>query len=152
MCEGCTDTPAPEGERCFMGYDPAEGHEQEKFYVMRMLELTIYGHTVDAWTQRDYPEDWPLTLAGREAGREFACWHSNCCHDGEIGTNPVEAIQEITWEEFEEARGNGWPYLPDQPVTTYAPVSAVGYIDDDGEVVWSWDSLAGDHPAGHKAG
>jgi hypothetical protein len=131
-------------DKCFMGYDPAEDHENERFYVMRMYELTIWGHTVDHWTRRDYPEDWPYTLAGRKHGREFACWHSVACPDGEIGTNDTGVIEEITFEQFAEAAGNKWPHLTDEPVTTEAPASAVGWIDDKGEVHWEWDSLRGD--------
>lgn len=134
--------------RCFMGYDPAEQHEDEKFYVMNMQELTIYGHTVDHWTRRDYPEDWPLTQEWRRNSREFACWHSVACPDGEIGTNPAEALLPITFEAFEFALGESWPHLADIPPTTLAPVSAVGHVDETtGRIVWDWDSLRGDLPS-----
>jgi len=133
--------------RCFMGYDPAEGYEDEKFYVMNMREGTIYGHTVDHWTQRDYPEDWPYTLAGRRAGREFACWHSVMCPDGEIGSNPIDAIRPISFSAFVFAMNERWPQQTSAPLTTLAPMSAVGEIDpESGKIVWVWDSLRGDLP------
>ena len=132
--------------RCFMGYDPAEGREDEKFYVMHGRELTIYGHTVDAATKRDYPEDFPMTLKGRKRGMEFACWHSEACRDGEIGSNPMNMIVEISYEDFEIARGASWPYLTNLPLTHLAPAAAVGYVDDStGKIVPVWDSLHGDY-------
>jgi hypothetical protein len=130
--------------RCFMGYLPAED-EGERFYVMVMQELTIYGHTVDAAIKRDYPEDWEYTLHARGQGMEFACWHSNACADGEIGSNPMSGLREITREQFIEAWDAGWPDLMDSPITMEGPVAAVGFVDADGNVVKTWDSLHGDY-------
>lgn len=130
--------------RCFMGYLPAEDVD-ERFYVMVMQELTIYGHTIDAATKRDYPEDWPHTFDGRKNGYEFACWHSNACADGEIGSNPSAGLREITREQFIEAWDAGWPALEDHPITQEGPVAAVGFFDEQGHAVTVWDSLHGDY-------
>ena len=131
--------------RCFMGYLPGED-EGERYYVMVMQELTVYGHTVDAATQRDYPEDWPHTLRGRANGYEFACYHSTACADGEIGTNPIDGLREISREQFIEAWDAGWPELADDPITREGPVASVGYLDlETGKVVMTWDSLHGDY-------
>lgn len=130
--------------RCFMGYLPGED-VGERYYVMVMQELTIYGHTVDAATKAQYPEDWPHTLRLRENGLEFACYHSNACHDGEIGSNPAQGLREITREEFIEAWDNGWPELADSPITMEGPLASVGYIDAQGVLRKTWDSLHGDY-------
>jgi hypothetical protein len=128
--------------RCFMGPLADEG---ERYYVMVMQELTIYGHSVDAWTREKYPEDWPLTLDARTRGFEFGCYHSNACADGELGTNPMSSLREITREQFIEAWDAGWPDLMDSPITQEGPVAAVGFIDADGNAVKVWDSLHGDY-------
>jgi hypothetical protein len=130
--------------RCFMGYLPGED-EGETFYIMVMQELTIYGHTVDAAIKRDYPEDWQHTLDTRANGYEFACWHSNACRDGEIGSNLASGLREITREQFIQAWDAGWPDLEDHPITQEGPVAAVGYFDEHGNPVKVWDSLHGDY-------
>jgi hypothetical protein len=123
-----------------MGYTP-ETDEGECFFVLALPELTIWGHTIDHYTRRDYPEDWSLTLSGREQGLEFACWHSDACSDGEIGSNAVDGLSAITREQFIEAWDKGWPALP--PVLN-APVSSVYTWNEDGSIVKVWDSLHGD--------
>lgn len=128
--------------RCFMG--PLE-EEGERYYVMVMQELTIYAHTVDQATKRDYPEDWPRTLECRAEGNEFACYHSNACSEGELGYNQSSSLREITREEFIEAWDAGWPELADSAITQEGPVAAVGYVDEHGQVVKVWDSLHGDY-------
>lgn len=138
------DTMTPE-HRCFMGYE-VEKDEGETYYVIVMRELTIYGHTIDAATKRDYPEDWGHTVDGRKNGYEFGCWHSNACADGEIGSNVMDGLREITREQFIEAWDSGWPELADSPITREGPVASVGYFDlETGQIIKAWDSLHGDY-------
>lgn len=126
-------------------YDPpAEG---ESFYVMAFAELTIYGHTIDGYIKAKYPhDDWPHILASRRDGREFGCWHSQACTEGESGSNPVSALRPITYEAFMQAAEQGWPYVAD--LTTLAPVAAVGSYGEDGRIGWHWSSL--DNTLGEK--
>jgi hypothetical protein len=122
-----------------------EHGDGERFYVVVMQELTIYGHTTDQHTQAKYPEDWPRTLEGRAQGTEFGCWHSQWCPDGELGYQDARGLREITHAEFMEADENDWPEQLDSPLTQEGPVIAVGYVDDDGKAVMTWDSIHGDH-------
>lgn len=112
---------------------------EERFYVMAMMELTIYGHTIDRYTKEQYPEDWEHTRGLRERGVEWGCWHSVACSDGEIGSNDVRMLRPILYETFVLAREHRWPYVRDY--TTLAPVAAVGFMDDKGRFVWEWSSL-----------
>lgn len=127
-------------KRCFMGYTP-EDDENEKFYVLAFPELTIYGHTIDHYTKRDYPEDWQHTVDGRKQGMEFGCWHSEACVDGEIGSNPVDGLRQITQDTFLWAWDEGWP---EQPPALAGPIAAVYSMDDDGGLTKVWDSQKGE--------
>lgn len=123
-----------------MRCEPSEVDQaEERFYVMAMIELTVYGHTVDRWIKEHYPEDWPLTLESRKHGSEWGCWHSVACPDGELGSNSVGALRPIEFEAFAFAREHDWPYVSDY--TTLAPVMAVGQLGDDGRFIWNWSSL-----------
>lgn len=129
---------------CFMECQPPEGGGSEKFYVQALPEFTIYGHTVDAWSQEKYPEDWQYTLRSREAGNEFACWHSVACPDGELGYNPVSLLGTITYEQFMEAEAAGWPNdYALTPATRDMPAVAIFTIGPDG-LTEEWNSLEGD--------
>jgi hypothetical protein len=130
--------------KCLTGVDPDAGAaEGERFWIMRMYETTIYGHTIDRHTRRHYPEDWPLTANARTRGWEFACWHSTDSPEGEIGSAPTDALQPITYEQFSNAATIGWPHLQDEPVTTEQAKQAFGYLDRNGDLVITWDSLRG---------
>lgn len=124
---------------CFMGCQPTADGEGETFYVAAMPELTIYGHTIDAWISQRYPEDVQVNIDARLRGHEFACWHSAMCADGETGAHPIESIRPITFQRFMQAAEQGWPYDPD--LTTLAPIAATGHVDENGRVVWDWSSL-----------
>lgn len=126
-------------EDCFMRCQPVEGGGDERFYMMAMMELTIYGHTIDAWVKEKYPEDWEHVQHTRHHGSEWACWHSVACPDGEIGSNEVGMLRPITYDAFVQAAEQGWPYSSDH--TTLAPVAAVGYVNEVGDFVWDWSSL-----------
>lgn len=126
---------------CYMGCDPT-GEPDERFLLVGHADLTIYGHTVDAHTREKFPEDWPLTVALREQGREFACWHSWACPEGELGANDLSSCVEIDREAFERADEQGWPKLPDA-LTTAAPSSAI-YVFDADSITKIWDSIEGD--------
>jgi hypothetical protein len=125
---------------CFMGCDPSPDSE-ERFFVMGLQEFTIYGHTVDRWTRENYPEDLPHVEQGNREGRQWACYHSPACPDGELGTNDARALIEITYDDFVAANEAGWPHLP--LVTTAAPAVAIFVPDDEGNLVKHWDSLRG---------
>jgi hypothetical protein len=129
---------------CMMGCDPVEGGGGERFYVVVMEELTIYGHTIDEHTKAKYPDDFAATEFGRAEGSEFACWHSVMCPDGEIGSQLLRMCRPSTYEEFIQARDEDWPELLDEAITQPGPISAVGYYDKDGKPVVTWDSLHGD--------
>lgn len=124
-----------------MGCDPPEDGGSERFYVLALEELTIYGHTVDAWTQEKYPEDWPSTLQGYRNGYVFGCWHSQVVPNGEIGSN-AQGLRRISYDEFLEAQENFWPHLEDEHPGV--PVSAIYVPDGDGGIKLVWDSLRGD--------
>lgn len=125
---------------CFMRCQPTlEDQTGERFYVMAMIELTIYGHTIDRFTREHYPDDWHHTMQLREQGIEWGCWHSVAASDGEIGSNRVDGLRPILFETFAQARDQGWPY--DNRLTTLAPVAAVGFLDDAGRFQWDWSSL-----------
>jgi hypothetical protein len=126
-------------DKCMMDqYDtpmiPPHGGD-ERFYVVVMQELTIYGHTVDAYTKANFPEDWEHTEALMAIGQEYGCWHSVACRDGELGSWDKRALKQISHDEFLQARDDDWPELADQPITQPGPVSAVGYVDKDGNYV-----------------
>jgi hypothetical protein len=128
---------------CFMSCDPPEGGGGEKFYVVVMEEVTIYGHSTDGFTKEKYPEDWPQTLAARKRGQEFGCFHSQLCPNGELGYADMGTLREISYSEFIEARDGFWPVLLDSAMTTDAPVASVGYFDEDGNYVETWNSRDG---------
>lgn len=128
--------------RCFMDYVVEdEENAKEAFYVLALPQLTIYGHTIDHYTQARYPEDLALTLHGRSQGYEFGCWHSEACPDGEIGSNAVDGLRRISRDEFIRAWDEGWPQ---QEAAILAPVAGIYTIEPDGSVVKVWDSLGGD--------
>lgn len=126
---------------CFMGCDPSPG-SKEKFFLMGLREFTIYGHTVDAWVRENYPEDLIHIERGNREGRQWACYHSPACPDGELGTNDARALLEITYEDFVAAQESAWPHLPF--TTTDAPAAAVYSLDESGNVISAWNSLQGD--------
>lgn len=130
---------------CMMGCEPPEGGGDETCYISVFPELTVYGHTTDAHTQARYPEDWPLTIIGRERGREFGCWHSVMCPEGELSSAEMETLRVITFEQFDRARTEGWP---EQPIdgggfTSISPILATATIDADGKIGDWWDSQFG---------
>jgi hypothetical protein len=128
-----------------MRCSPPEGGGSEKFYVVVFQELTIYGHTIDAYTQEQFPEDWPLTVELRRADREWGCWHSIACPEGEIGSQDCAHIREITYDTFVQAREAGWPESAEPLTVPYGtPIAAFGTIDEHGKFVWVWNSLEGD--------
>lgn len=129
-----------------MGLNPDYGLPGgERFFVMRMYELTIYGHTVDEHLQRrGYDSDWTIVQEERKRGVEFGCWYSEACIDGELGSNPIAALVEIGYADFKRAAEHDWPFLADEGVTTREPVAAVGEFRKDGTIDWKWDSLSGD--------
>jgi hypothetical protein len=131
-----------EEHRCFMGYVIEEPENaEETFYALALPEFTIYGHTVDWYTKRDYPEDLAITENGRKQGIEFACWHSEVESRGEIGSNAVDGLRKITREQFLEAWDAGWPKLP--PALN-APAVSIYTMEEDGSIEKVWDSLRGD--------
>lgn len=131
---------------CFMGCEP-RGDDDERFFLVAHADLTIYGHTVDAHTREKHPEDWPLTLGMRERGREFACWHSRACPDGELGGTDLAVCVEIDRAAFEQADEQNWPYLEDA-LTSATPSSSVYVLDPTTmEATKIWDSIEGDAEA-----
>lgn len=126
---------------CFMGCTPEPGSD-ERFFVMSLPELSIYGHTVDAWVKEKFPEDWPLIQGTRSNGMEWGCFHSSACPDGEIGSNDPRGLLPISQELFEMAREAGWPDFP--ILTSLAPAAAVFTVDEDGNLHEEWNSLEGD--------
>jgi hypothetical protein len=128
---------------CFMGCEPRDG-EDETFFVYVVADMTSYGHTVDAHTLRAYPEDWPSTLAVREEGRDFGCWHSKFCPDGELTTFDPSDCRKITRQEFEQADEAMWPTITDE-LTSAAPAMAIYVLDPHHlSPVKVWDSVEGD--------
>jgi hypothetical protein len=130
---------------CFMGCDPPDGGGAEAFYIVVYPELTVYGHTTDAFTRTRYPEDWPLTLSGRERGREYGCWHSVMCAAGELSSHDVGSLRPITFEQWDRARSEGWPQDPIDGggLTTVSPIAATASFDADGQITDWWDSHFG---------
>lgn len=134
---------------CFLGCEPPEGGGGEHFYVMALPDLTVYGHSIDAWTQANYPEDLVHTQASRRNGMEFGCWHSTACVDGEVGSNQRQSLVEISYEDFVAARDAGWPRA--SFLTSTSPASMIGTVNDDGTVREVWNSLEGDVDRTHPA-
>lgn len=89
--------------------EPTEATTGERYYALVWDGLLIYGHTVDAWWQEFYPEDGPGIESSRARGREWACWHSPQCPEGELGSNPMAALIEIDYEQYAKARELAWP-------------------------------------------
>lgn len=69
--------------------------------------LVIYGRRI----RSTYAEDWPMEARALERGRVMGEWFSVACPDGELGTNPLQACEEITAEEFSAAYQRGWEPL-----------------------------------------
>lgn len=126
---------------CHMNCEP-RGDADERFFVYIAADITSYGHTVDAHTRERYPEDWPRTLAIREDGRDFGCWHSPLCPDGELCAFSPQLCREIAREEFERADAEGWPQVRDD-LTSAAPAFAI-YTFGEGGISKIWDSVEGD--------
>jgi hypothetical protein len=115
--------------------------DNERFYVLALLDLTIYGHTVDDELKADPdPHDWKLVQRQRERGIEFGRWFSKNCRDGELGTNVTGKLLEVDRELFEKAQGMGWPTLP--PLVN-EPNMGIATLDKDGQVRIVWDSVRG---------
>jgi hypothetical protein len=118
---------------CLMGQDPPAGGGAERFYVLVMQELAIYGHTVDAWTAAHYPEDVPQIEAARANGREFGCWHSAWCPDGEIGSQDARELVQVDYGDFVAAKRHHWPDLAKAGVPVTREGAAIVYLAPDPE-------------------
>lgn len=131
---------------CAMGCDPPEAGQGESFYIVVYPEMTVYGHTVDAWLAQRYPEDVPLVSAARARDMEHGCWHSVLCPAGELADHDLQPLRRVTAEQFFEARGLGWPQDPidDGGLTTVAPVFGIATFGADGKMETWWDSQFGD--------
>lgn len=111
---------------------------QERFWVLAYPDLTVYGHSVDRWTRKHYPEDMEATRQMHLNGRDFGCWHSVVCPEGELGSNPVFMLRRITKDEYEAAEEGGWPF--DSKLTTDQPSVSI-HVVENGEWVEIYNSL-----------
>jgi hypothetical protein len=67
--------------------------------------IWIYGFSYDS----EYAEDREQQRYAWGARRAFWAWcHSVMCPEGEPGSVPLDAVEEITPEAFAEAAGRGW--------------------------------------------
>jgi hypothetical protein len=123
-------------------YDVEHWASQERFYVMAYQELTVYGHTVYGEALRRFPEDAESFTRILSNGREFGCWHSIACPKGESGSNPLNALKPITFEQFQQAAKDRWPYSDE--LTAGGPVTAISVLNPEtGHFDEIWDSLGG---------
>jgi len=67
-------------------------------------KLAIYGREVGS----PYPEDQPTLRLAERRGRIMGEWFSVVEPDGELGTNALADLTEITPEEFSAAYQRGW--------------------------------------------
>jgi hypothetical protein len=133
----------PNRNECFMGCQPVDSDwDTERFYIVAFPELTIYGHSVDRYTQENYKEDWPSITRQRLYGNEWGCWHSTACRDGEIGIQPLDICMRVPGAVFQDARKSDWPETTF--ITTPDPVARVFASDGAGGMTEIWNSQEGD--------
>jgi hypothetical protein len=67
--------------------------------------IWIYGYSYDPDDAEDRQQ---LRYAWQDRRRFWAWCHSVMCPEGEPGTVPLEVVEEITEEQFEQARAREW--------------------------------------------
>jgi len=158
---------------CLLGADRSES---KHFWVAVLPELTIYGHDVNAFTRKRYPEDWPHVRDVFASGMLWGCFHSQVVADGEIGSQdpgicvPLYKIGvrlglDLTEHElFERFAELGWPDLQlHVGLTSNRPLVRI-LVGEEGEspdqflegvrrgtLREAWNSLEGDKDAPDQA-
>ena len=128
---------------CFMACQPVgDDWDTERFYIVAFPELTIYGHSIDRFTQEYYKEDWPGITRQRVYNNEWGCWHSVAAPDGEVGIQPLDICMRVPGSVFKDARAKRWPEKGF--ITTPGPVSRIFTDDGTGNITEIWNSLEGE--------
>jgi hypothetical protein len=75
------------------------------YFVIFIGDLTIYGQKV----RSTYPEDRYMMETAESHGWIYTESFSKAAPTGEFGTQPAAGCLQISREQFEEARAQGWP-------------------------------------------